>query len=81
MVEAVNSLKATCDTLLSNADELIRLLFNSGRFKTAAIASFSDGSPRNTKVPSTLPQSLQNDKTNNQANSSNSRLVTFFMGF
>ncbi|KAM7534342.1 hypothetical protein Aperf_G00000105310 [Anoplocephala perfoliata] len=76
MIEAVSSLKATCDTLLSNTDELIRLLFNSGRTKSVASASISDGSPRNTRIHSALPQSLQNDKSNNQAKSSSSSEIS-----
>lgn len=76
LIEAANSLKATCNTLLSNTDELIRLLFNSGRFKAAIAASNPDGSPANPKKPSALPQSLQNDKPKSRKNSTNSRFLT-----
>ncbi|KAM3173199.1 hypothetical protein ACTXT7_012967 [Hymenolepis weldensis] len=76
LIEAVNSLKATCNTLLSNTDELIRLLFNSGRFKAAIAASNPDGSPANPKKPSALPQSLQNDKPKSRKNSNNSSEIS-----
>ncbi|KAL5963337.1 Pleckstrin homology domain-containing family A member 8 [Taenia solium] len=61
MIEAVTSLKATCDTLLSNADELINLLVNSRRSRAALTATNTDGSPMDNRRPSALPQSLQND--------------------
>ncbi|VDK20587.1 unnamed protein product [Taenia asiatica] len=61
MIEAVTSLKATCDTLLSNADELINLLVNSRRSRAALTATITDGSPMDNRRPSALPQSLQND--------------------
>ncbi|VUZ39787.1 unnamed protein product [Hymenolepis diminuta] len=76
LIEAANSLKATCNTLLSNTDELIRLLFNSGRFKAAIAASNPDGSPANPKKPSALPQSLQNDKPKSRKNSTNSSEIS-----
>ncbi|VDO05744.1 unnamed protein product [Rodentolepis nana] len=76
MIEAVNSLKATCDTLLSNTDELIRLLFNSGRFKAALAASNPDGSPANSRKPSALPQSLQNYKPTSRKNSTNTSEIS-----
>ncbi|VDM32870.1 unnamed protein product [Hydatigera taeniaeformis] len=61
MIEAVSSLKATCDTLLSNADELINLLMNSSRSKAVLSASNIDGSPMGNRRSYALPQSLQND--------------------
>ncbi|CDS35482.1 glycolipid transfer protein (gltp) [Echinococcus multilocularis] len=61
MVGAVTSLKATCDTLLSNADELINLLVSSSRLKAAQTTTSIDGSPMGKRRPSALPQSLQID--------------------
>ncbi|KAL5105877.1 Pleckstrin homology domain-containing family A member 8 [Taenia crassiceps] len=61
MIEAMASLKATCDTLLSNADELINLLMSSGRSRAALNAINTDGTSMDNRRPSTLPQSLQND--------------------